>query len=140
MGLVLIVGVPFELYQMPQARTWPSRKGVITTSYARHVYSAGKPPYWKAEVAGRFLDTGERFGVSRVRYGDFRWGVGKASATTTVATYPVGREVDLYYAPTNPRQIILEPLAPRRTMVVALGVGIGFVLLPFVLFVFRKQL
>lgn len=28
MGLVLVVGVPFELYQMTVARTWPSRKGV----------------------------------------------------------------------------------------------------------------
>lgn len=140
MGLVLVVFVPVELCKMAEARAWPSRKGLITVSHARRVSSVRRPAYWQAEIGGRFLDNGEKFWVSRVRYGDFRFGEGKASAMETVAKYSVGSEVDVYYSPTHPRQTILEPLAPWHTMGVAFGVGIGFVLLPVVLFVFRKQL
>ena len=138
-GLLLVVFVPVELYKMAQASEWPSRKGVVTISYARRVNPVSKPAYWRAEIIGTFVDNGERFAITRARYGDFRFGSGEASASDIVAKYPVGIEVNVYYSPTNPRETILEPFAPGSKMFVALGVGIGFVLLPVGLYVCRKK-
>jgi hypothetical protein len=48
-------------------------------------------------------------------------------------------DIRVYYSPTNPRQTILEPFAPRDKMFIALGVGIGLVLLPVGLYACRKR-
>ncbi len=88
-GLFVIVVAPIEMFKKAQAETWPSRKGVITLSYAlHHRGSAGKSsggPYWTAEICGSYLDNSERFCVSRVRFGGFRCGEGKADALEAVA-------------------------------------------------------
>lgn len=143
-GLFVVVAVPFEMYRKAQAEQWPSRKGVITTSYARlNRGSAGRSgyaPWWRAEVCGNYSDSGERFCVSRIRYGDFRWGGGKAQAFDTVARYPVGREVEVYYSPQNPRETVLEAHSSWQEMQTLLGLGIAFLLLPFMLWLFRRQL
>ena len=138
-GVLSVVFVPVELHKMAEAREWPSRRGVLTLSYARRVSSAGRAPYWRPEIGGTFLDTGEKFWITRVRYGDFRFGGGKAGAEEAVAKYPAGREVDVYFAPTSPGEKILEPLAPRTTMHVTLGLGIGFLIVPVGLFLLRKR-
>jgi hypothetical protein len=138
-GLLLVVFVPVELNKMAQASEWPSRKGVVTVAYARRVNPVNKPAYYRAEIIGTFLDNGERFAITRVRHGEFRFGSGQASAMETVAQYPVGSQVDVYYSPPNPRETILEPRAPRSTMFIALGAGIGLVLLPVVLYACRKK-
>ena len=138
-GLLSVVCVPFELHKMAQARDWPSRRGVITLSYARRVSSPGRAPYWRTEIGGTFLDKGEKFWITRVRYGDFRFGGGKARAEEAVATYPAGREVDVYYSPASPSEKILEPFGPPTTMHITLGLGIGFLLVPVGLYMLRKR-
>lgn len=143
-GLFVVVAVPFEMYQKAQAEKWPSRRGIITTSYAHlNRGSAGRSgyaPWWRAEVCGNYRDNGERFCVSRIRYGAFRWGGGKADAFDTVARYPVGREVDVSYAPGNPRQTVLEARSSWKEMQILLGLGIAFLLLPLILWLFRRQI
>lgn len=141
-GLFVVVTTPFEIYKKVQAETWPSRKGVITLSYPlRHRGSVGRTgtgPYWTPEICGSFIDNGERFCISRVRFGGIRFGGGEASANETVARYPVGREVDIYYSPENPDETILEAHSSWKEMLTLLGLGTGFLLLPFFLWVFRK--
>ena len=139
-GLFVVVTVPFEMYKMAQAQHWPSRKGIVTLSYARQTFSARKAPWWRTEICGRYLDNGEKFCISRVRYGEFRFGAGKASSKASAAKYPVGREVDAYYSPKHPKEIILEPQASWKHMVVLLGLGLGFLLLPVLLWLFRRQI
>jgi len=141
-GLILMVFVPLEMFRKAEAEGWSSsRKGVITLS------SASRRPYndrpgrrsvsWRSEICGTYKDNGERFCVSRVRYGDFGW---EAGAREAAARYPVGREVDVYHSPDNPKETILEPVSPWTRMFVLLGIGIGLVLLPVVLWRFRKKL
>jgi hypothetical protein len=143
-GLFVMVALPFEMFIKAEAETWPARKGIITKSYASHHRgSAGKNSggsYFKAEICGVYEDNGEKFCVTRIRYGGFRLGEGKASALETVAKYPVGREVDIYHAPDNPKETVLEAKSPWTEMFTLLGLGIGFLLLPVLLWVFRKQI
>lgn len=142
-GLFAVVVAPIEMFKKAEAEAWPARKGTITVSYARH-YRGGfgknpSGPYWKAEICGRY-DDGEKFCVSRIRYGGFRFGAGKASALETVAKYPVGRKVNIYYSPKNPKETVLEKQSSWNEMFILLGLGISFLLLPVFLWLFRKRI
>ena len=141
-GLFVVVVIPFELFKKADAETWPARKGVVTKSYAdRHSGGFGRSgaSYYKAEVCGQYQDNGENFCVTQIRYGGFRFGEGKADALDTVARYPAGRTVDIYYSPDNPRETVLEAKSPWIEMLALLGLGIGFLTLPIVLWLFRKR-
>ena len=139
-GLFVVVVLPFTMFEKAQAEAWPSRKGVITLSYAHHKRSWTNGWYWRPELCGTYKDDGQRFCVVRVRYGSFRFGEGKAQALEAVARYPVGREVDVYYAPDDPGKTVLEAISPWTEMFTLLGFGIGFLLLPVLLWLFRKRI
>jgi Protein of unknown function (DUF3592) len=139
-GLFVVVTIPFEMVKKAEAEGWPSRKGVITHSYVSQQRGSTGAPYSKVEICGNYKDTGERFCVRRVRYGGFRWGGGKASALQTVARYPVGSQVDVYYSPDDSRETLLEARSPWTEMFVLLGLGLGFLLLPMLLWVFRARI
>jgi hypothetical protein len=70
-GLFVLVFAPIEMLKKAKAESWPSRKGVITLSYASRNpgsrWSNPNPGYWKAEICGNYIDSGERFCISRVR-------------------------------------------------------------------------
>lgn len=139
-GLFTIVAVPIEMAKMAAAEKWPSRKGLITKSFADRHTSTRRAPWWRAEICGTFMDNGEKFCVRRVRYGSFRFGSGEAEAREAVAKYPAGREADIYYSPSNPKETVLEARTSWNAMVTLLGLGIGFLLLPVLLWLFRRQL
>jgi hypothetical protein len=139
-GVFIAVTIPFEMFKKAEAEGWASRKGMITHSYVGEQRGGTGALYSKVEICGKYKDTGERFCVRRVRYGGFRWGGGKASALQTVARYPVGSEVDVYYSPDDSRETLLEARSPWTEMFVLLGLGIGFLLLPVLLWVLRKKI
>ncbi len=143
-GLFVVVFIPFEMYKKAQAESWPSRKGVITLSTAtRHSERAGRTgtvPYYTAEVCGIYKDNGEKFCVDRIRYGGFRFGAGKDAARETVARYPAGREIDVYHDPDEPQTTVLEASSPWTEMFVLLGIAFGFLVIPLLLWLFRKTI
>jgi len=142
--LFVMAAIPFELYKKSQAESWPSRTGVITKSFtSRQSGSSGRSgsaPYVKAEICGAYKDNGEAFCVTRVRYGGFRFGEARRSAEETVARYPVGTTVDIHYSPDDPKETVLEASSPWTEMFVLLGLAIVFLLLPVILWLFRKQI
>jgi hypothetical protein len=143
-GLFVIVTVPFEMYKKAQAETWPVRQAIITKSFISHQSGAagkhGRPSYWKAEICGTYSDSGDFFCVDRIRYGGFRFGEGKQAAQMTIEKYPVGMQVDVYYDPDDPEETVLEAHSPWTEMHALLGLGIGFLLLPAVLWLLRERI
>lgn len=140
-GLFAVVAAPLEMLKMADAETWPSRKGVIkTSSVVREPGFWKRGPFWHADICGTYKDNGESFCISRVRYGDFRFRGDKAGSRETAAKYPVGREVDVYYSPDNPKETTLEPHASWQEMTVLLSLGIGFLFLPVLLWALRKKI
>ena len=138
-GLIAVVFVPVEMNKMAEAQTWPSRPGVITQSSASEVFSRRRGNHWAYVIRGTFTDTGEPFVITQVRYGEFSPGRSKPRSLDTVARYPSGSAVRVFYSPAQPRNMILEPFAPLDEMCLVMGIGIGLVLLPAVLFAFRKR-
>ena len=139
-GLFIIVFLPIEMLHKAEAETWPSRKAVITKSYANHKRGSRNVLYWRPEICGTYMDNGEIFCVTRVRYGGFRFGEGEASALSAVAKYPPGREVDVYYSLENSKETVLEARSSWNEMLILFALGIVFLLLPVCLWLFRKKL
>lgn len=139
-GLFIVVVAPIEMLKKAEAETWPSRKAIITKSYSSHKRGIRNLLYWNPEICGTYLDNGEKFCAARVRYGGFRFGEGEASARAAVAKYPVGREVDVYYSPENPKETVLEARSSWDEMLILFTLGIVFLLLPVCLWLFRKKL
>jgi hypothetical protein len=46
--------------------------------------------------------------------------------------------VAVYYSPSNPRDTVLEPLAPWDTMLILIGLAVVFVSIPPLLYAFRR--
>lgn len=138
-GLIAVIFVPVEMSKMADAQTWPSRPGVITHSSASEVFSKRRGSYWSYVIRGTFSDTGEPFVITKVRYGGFWLGKGKSQCQGVVARYPRGSIVQVFYSPTRPNTMILEPFASWDDMYLVLSIGLGLVFLPFVLYLFRKQ-
>jgi hypothetical protein len=143
-GLFVVAVIPFEMYKKSQAESWPSRTGVITKSFTSRQRGSGgrggNAPYVRPEICGNYRDNGEEFCVTRVRYGGFRFGEGRETAEETVARYPVGREVVIHYSPDDPKETVLEASSPWTEMFALLGLAIAFLLLPVILWLFRKRI
>ena len=138
LGLFIVITVPFELAKMADARTWPSREGTVTHSLASRTGSIRRSDYWEPLIRGTYDDTGEAFWISKVQYGEFRLGNGQSRSVEQVAKYPVGSKVQVYYPPSHPRDTILEPFASWDHLLVMGGIGVGFALLPFALYIYGR--
>jgi hypothetical protein len=138
-GLFVVITVPFEISRMLSAESWPARKAVVTTSYANRKSSTRRSAYWRPEICGSYQDSGERFCVSRVSFGSFIFGSGEAQARAAIAKYPLGAQIDVYHAPDNPKETILDPHPSWHAMWTLLALGLGFLLIPVVLWLFRKR-
>lgn len=136
-GWITAIGAVIELSNLAAARTWPSRKAVLTHSYVRHIKTPPRP-YWRAEIAGTYVDDGSRFGVRRVRFGMWNTPLGRRGAEAHVAKYPVNTPVDVYYSPSDPKRVTFEPGVSATSTWVALVVGVGFGLLPAALYLYGR--
>jgi hypothetical protein len=138
-GVVLVLTIPYEMHRMASARSWPSRKGVITQSSASPVHRRCGSYRWSFVIRGRFVDNGEAFTLTRVSYGVIRLGRREAYCREVVSRYPSGRLVDVHASSKRPQERILEPFAPWRDLWIALGAGLALVALPGVLYLLRAK-
>jgi hypothetical protein len=138
-GVFVSITVPLEMMRMASAESWPARKAIITTSYASRKSTSNRPPFWRPEICGNYQESGERFCVTRVSFGTFRFGSGEAEARTIVAKYPVGVETDVYQSPENPKETILDPHPSWNAMWTLLSVGVLFLVIPPMLWIARRH-
>jgi len=139
-GLFILVTVPFEIYQKAAAESWPSRKAIVTKSFAGSNRDKRVGVYWMPVLCGTYKDSGESFCVGRFRYGGFRLGSGKSSAMEAAAKYAPGQEVDVYYSPDNPKKTVLEAHSSWNEIYILVGLAILFLLIPLFLWLFRKKI
>ena len=70
---------------------------------------------------------GEEYRGQRVR---FDWEMDRADAEATVAKYPVGTLVTVYYDPDDPSSAVLEPGGDAYVYKVMIGLGVFFLAIP----------
>ena len=137
-GWLLAISAAIELNKINSARGWPTRQAEITHSYARQLRSFQSRAYWHAEIAGKYVDDGRTFGVSRHAYGIENSINTRGAAEIVVKKYPVGMRLAVYPEPGNPRRAILDPRAPTTLTWVTLLGGIGLIVLPFALHIYGR--
>ena len=138
-GLFVLVTVPFEIYQKTVAESWPSRKAIVTKSFASSNRDRKEGVTWRPVLCGTYKDSGESFCVGRFRYGGFRFGTGKRSAVEAAAKYSPGQDVDIYYSPDNPEKTVLEARSSWDEIFILVGLAFFFLLIPVFIWLFRKK-
>lgn len=138
-GWIIFFGALNELHKMESAKHWDTRRGTITHSYPRHVRRVfRKGLNWEAEIAGKYLGTGQKFSVDRVGYGVEHSTFTRRQAEAVIARYPVGTEVDVYVDKQRPSRGILVRNNSSKPTQIALVIGLAFGLLPFILYLLGK--
>lgn len=138
-GLFILVTAPFEIYQKSVAESWPSRKAIVTKSFAASNREKRQGVTWRPVLCGTYKDNGESFCVGRFRYGGFRFGTGERSAKEAAAKYSVGQEVDIYYSPDNPEKTVLEARSSWNEIHILVGLALFFLMIPLFIWLFRKM-
>lgn len=119
LGLVLVVAV-YKTLQVRAAREWPSTPGrvVVSASELRDVKvldserETGSKLEQRnfANIVYEYSVSGQKFSNNRVSIGEDR---GNFQVAETIAKYPVGTDVTVYYNPLHPRDAVLERDLPQ---------------------------
>ena len=113
---LIVVAAAYKYCQVMQASRWPSAPGriVISTSEARSVRSGG-PDSDDTEVRN-FAKVEFEYQVATRTYRGDRIGIGDdlggSDIAETLAKYPVGKAVTVYYNPNRREQSVIERDAP----------------------------
>jgi hypothetical protein len=133
LGLILVAAV-YKSLQLRAAREWPATPGkvVISNSQVRDVgvldseRESGRKLEQRnfANIVYQYAVSGQMLRNNRVSIGEDRGNYGVAE---TIARYPVGADVIVYYNPLHPREAVLERDSPKGLWG-CLGIGTVVVL------------
>ncbi|MDB5619453.1 DUF3592 domain-containing protein [Tardiphaga sp.] len=118
-GLIL-VAAGYKYLQVRAARDWPSTPGtvVVSTSEVRDVKviddnrddRQGVEQRNFANIVYEYTVSGQKLRNNRVEIGENR---GNVDVAETIARYPVGTAVTVFYNPRQPRDAVLEREMPK---------------------------
>ncbi|MFX0211429.1 MAG: DUF3592 domain-containing protein [Candidatus Hodarchaeota archaeon] len=105
------------------SKNWPKVEGEIVSSSIVEDDEGFKP-----EISFTFNVYGVDYTGSAYNPNELvaRSIVGKISAEKKIAEYPVGKTVEIYYNPDDPRKAVLEPGISKDTFFFLLGAGLFF--------------
>jgi len=119
LALVLFAAV-YKSLQVRAARQWPSTPGRVVTSNSEvrdiRVIDRGREDGYRfeprnfANIVYQYSVSGQTLTNNRVSIDDDRGDFGIAE---TIARYPVGMDVTVYYNPRHPRDAVLERETPK---------------------------
>ena len=131
---LLLVAAAYKTLQVRAAREWPSTPGkvVISKAEVREVKVIDSDRAERASLRGaqlrqhrlRIFRRGQKLRNNRVSIGEDR---GNFEVAETIAKYPVGTVVTVYYNPLHPREAVLERDLPKGLWG-CLGIGTAIVL------------
>jgi hypothetical protein len=121
-AVLFLIAAAWKYLQVRAASNWPSTPGkvVVSTSEVRDVEvidnrrddRRGHEQRNFANIVYEYTVSGERLRNNRVDIGENR---GNFEVAETIARYPVGAVVTVYYNPRDPRDAVLERELPRGT-------------------------
>lgn len=127
---LIIFAAAYKFLEVWKASRWPKAQGrvVVSTSEARSVKSMDAKSNDTerrtfAKIVYEFTVAGRKYRGDRVSIGE---DLGNFQVAETIAKYPRGKEVTVYYNPVNPTQAVLERDVPP-------GIFKGIVILVLVL-------
>jgi hypothetical protein len=119
LGLILVAAI-YKTLQVRAARDWPSTPGKVVTSAAElrdvKVLDSERESGHKfearnfANIVYEYSVSGQKFSNNRVSIGEDR---GNFQVAETIARYPAGAIVTVYYNSRHPREAVLERDLPK---------------------------
>jgi hypothetical protein len=115
-SVLVIGGIGFMLYRRNQqsmayrqsTQTWLNTTGTILMSSVQSSHSGNSHSTYPVVVYS-YAVNGQSYQSQRIRAGDQFLTVRMAGqAQATVARYPIGKSVTIYYDPANPAESVLE--------------------------------
>lgn len=131
---LLLGAAAYKSLQVRAAREWPSAAGKVVVSQAevretRLIDSDREDGYRTeqrnyANIVYEYAVAGQKLGNNRVSIGEDR---GNFQVAETIAKYPVGAVVSVYYNPLHPKEAVLERDLPKGLWG-CLGIGTAITL------------
>jgi len=113
-GLIIFAAI-YKYIEVSEAARWPSAPGqvVVSKSETRHVKtgvnSGDTEPRNFAKIVYEYTVAGRKHRCERVSIGE---NLGNFEVAETIARYPVGKPVTVYYKPTDPSTAVIERDVP----------------------------
>jgi hypothetical protein len=115
----------FRVVQGLISRSWPTTGGVITKSRITATTDSDGDTHYAVEVAYEYVVDDVAYVGDRVSYGgvflNFR---SLSAAEATMSEYPQGRQVVVFYDPTNPQSAVLSTDRQSVSLQGLLGFGV----------------
>jgi uncharacterized membrane protein YuzA (DUF378 family) len=138
---LIVVAAVFKYMEVMRAAGWPKAQGriITSTSEARTVRTGGPNTVDTerrtfAKIVYEFTVAGRKYRGGRVSIGE---DLGNFQVAETIAKYPVGKEVTVYYNPVKPSECVLERDVPPelwKGFALILAVVIGLIVVGVVAF------
>lgn len=107
-GLTLMRSGFNDIQKAKASVSWPQTNGKIITSELESNYDGDRRMAWFAKIVYNYVVDGTEMKGDQVAIGDY--GSGNIShAQKIVGTYPVDKEVKVYYNPKDSTECLLEP-------------------------------
>jgi hypothetical protein len=110
--------------------SWPTSPGMITRSEVTHSTDADGADSYQPKVTYEYLANNVEYESYTIKFGENSYS-SRGRAEDIAATYPVGRQVTVYYDPGDPGNSVLEPGVTGGSYIV-LGIGVLFVVISLV--------
>ena len=147
MGIFLLIGIGLTywgwniLQNARASESWPTADGIVTRSQVSHSTDAEGGDSYQPQVTYTYSAINSTYENNTIKFGENSYSSRK-KADGIAASYPVGKNVTVYYDPQQPIKSVLEPGVSGGSYIV-LGIGIFFILITLVtvpiIFFVRKR-
>jgi hypothetical protein len=131
LGGAILVGTLRLSSRGRETRGWTRTQGRVVASHVEEVSRSAEEggPLHRAVVRYAYEARGRTWESGQVAVGSEAAAdhPHREDALRAVAPFPVGREVDVWFDPADPRQAVLVRGAPRGQVLAAVAVGIALV-------------
>jgi len=144
MGVFLLIGMGLSywgwniLQDARASASWPTIDGKVVKSEVTHSIDSDGGDSYSPEITYVYIVNNEQLANKTIKFGENSYSSRK-KAEGIAASYPVGKNVTVYYDPQQPDKSVLEPGVSGGSYIV-LGIGVLFILItliaiPFTFFV-----
>ena len=130
-GVVILVKYFRDKKKTDESQSWSSASGKITESYMRREASmeSGSTIYYP-EVQYDYEFLGTKYTGDRISFGGSSGNSNRKKSEETLAKYPIGQNVTIYYNPNNPEDAVLErKMGTGGTVFLIIGILFTFIAL-----------
>jgi len=133
LGIFLVIGAGLSywgwtiLQNARASASWPTADGVVTHSGVSHTKDSDGGDSYSPEITYTYTVDNVDQNNNTIKFGENSYS-DSGKADRIAATYPVGKNVAVYYDPEKPGRSVLEPGVSAGSYIV-IGIGVMFIVI-----------